>query len=251
MLNPKLVATLPCGANLRNPYTPPHSISFPHVGQIPAIVLPVPSPSFSPVHLLSVRNPCTSTPARSPLYTTRVPLAWHLLPLLSPLRTWVGLLLIQFLLRCSSPLRAQVRFPPTRLSLPCPSSLRAWVGFPSTRFLLPCPSPLCAWVGLLSTRFSFTILYCKYLSVKSSMCMNLMQVGRAQFQRLKGARTSLVWTSCSSFSTAKGAKGVHNLVVWFFYFDVPLPSRRSCASQLMTRYACQNTTTLPCRILNQ
>jgi hypothetical protein len=88
-----------------------------------------------------------------------------LLPLLSPLCTWVELLLIQFLLRCPSPLRAQVKFPPT-LSLPCSSFFRAQVGFPSTWLSLPCLSPLCAWVGLLPTRFLFTILCCKYLNVK-------------------------------------------------------------------------------------
>jgi hypothetical protein len=38
----------------------------------------------------------------------------------------------------------------------------------------------------------------------SSMCTNLLQVGKAQFQRLKGVWTSLVRTSCSSFFATKG-----------------------------------------------
>jgi hypothetical protein len=145
---------------LRNPYPPPHSISFPH-----AIVLPVPSLSFLPF----ISSLCTPSHLNSCsisyLHGLGSPNLTLAPPSVSSLHIF-GLLLNQFLLRCSSPLRAKVRFPPTQLSLPCPSSLRAWVGFPSTRFSLPCPSPLCAWVGLLSTRFSFTILCCKYLSVK-------------------------------------------------------------------------------------
>jgi hypothetical protein len=187
LLNPKLATTLPCGANLETPNPPPHSISFPHVGQIPAIVLPVPSPSFSPIHLLFVHNLHTSTPTRSPLCMGRVPLTWRL-----------------FLTN-----------PSTQLSLPCLSSLRAWVGFPSTWLLLPCPSLLCTWVGLVTIWFSFIILCYEYLIVSSRMCMNLMQVGKAQFQKLKGAWTSLVWTSCSSFSIAKSVQlGCLVLLFW-------------------------------------
>jgi len=68
-------------------------------------------PLSKPICLLSTHDPLTSTPARFFLYVGWVPLIWHSLPLLSPLRAQVGLLSTQFLLRCPSPLHVRVRFP--------------------------------------------------------------------------------------------------------------------------------------------
>jgi hypothetical protein len=49
------------------------------------------------------------------------------------------------------------------------------------------------------------------------MCTNLLQISKAQFERLKRVQTSLIQTSgLSSFA----AKGMPSLVVWFFYYDV-------------------------------
>jgi hypothetical protein len=191
----------------KNPYPPPHSISFPHIGQIPTRFPRLCCPSPLRAFLSFISSLCATLALQvllDFLSALRIPLSWCLLPLFSLLRTWVGLLLIQLLLCCPSPLCAQVRFPwsnshsHVHLLFMHGSGSAQPSSHSHVRLLfvhglgsswLDSRSPFCAtstWVW------------------SSSMCMNLMQVGRAQFQRLKGARTSLVWTFCSSFFTAKG-----------------------------------------------
>lgn len=62
LFNPKLTTTFPCGINPKTPYPPPPSISFSRMGEIPAIVLPITSLSFPPIHFLFPFDPHTSTP---------------------------------------------------------------------------------------------------------------------------------------------------------------------------------------------
>ncbi len=152
---------------LKNPLPPApfHLLSTPG-SDFSRLHCPSPFQAFFPFVSFLRATPTPQLPCRSPFYIGWVSPTWRLLPVLSPLHTWVELLPIQLSLHYPSPLHARFEFPSTQLLLPCPSPLCAWVGFPPTQFLLPYPSPLCAQVELLPIRFSFTSLCYKYMSMK-------------------------------------------------------------------------------------